>query len=463
MILIMTIIMLISVIIILAISFRRHFGSSFSSSCSGSRLMNVAMNVAGITFRWDAEGFAKWCNDAQVAWVRVGYLRKLARERQVLRRRQEIAPECLVVGAPPDGVQLHSPSQKWASCDHVDPEGFYLTQIVATLDKDESFDDDLLWMDFTGFFQKPRSPKEEELFKHQLEGINSMYVFYRIKAIILGANPYEKTCGFWRSMWTVFEFCLSLATQRIVIFKDTPPILQETQQAVEDRMKPETLLDIPSLLQECFPTHDESDKPLIIKRFRNLSSAVLKPARTDALGFQTVCATANFRWIFVSFIHELAERGGPAPRRQDLPPGAYIDGILPDACQPWVTTYGWAAMAHFSPSGAKIRELSAALRELGAAPTDVAFLDFMSLWQVGRALPAAYAAANGLNIVAEDGMVTLPEATPEQQREFRFALFETTRLYAFKGGVLPSGKSVLGCKVLVLPKLEDPHGFPSWT
>ncbi|CAK0900654.1 unnamed protein product [Prorocentrum cordatum] len=42
-----------------------------------------------------------------------------------------------------------------------------------------------------------------------------------------------------------------------------------------------------------------------------------------------------------------------------------------------------------------------------------------------------------------------------QEVEMHFALYETTRLYAFAGGVLPGGKTVLGCKVLVLPHRDD--------
>ena len=189
----------------------------------------------------------------------------------------------------------------------------------------------------------------------------------------------------------------------------------------------------------------------------------MPPARTDALGFQTVCAAANFRWVLVSFIHALAIRGGPAPRRQELPEGTYIDGVVPAGCRPWVVSYGWAAVEHFSPSGAKIRELSEALKAQNAAPTDVVFLDHMSLWQKGRKLPKVYATANNVIDQMADyryGRVTQSDMTKAQQKEMNFALYESTRLYAFAGGKLPGGEDVLGCKVLVLPLVEAPESFP---
>jgi len=59
------------------------------------------------------------------------------------------------------------------------------------------------------------------------------------------------------------------------------------------------------------------------------------------------------------------------------------------------------------------------------------------------------------------GLVQQPAKTKLQEKESRFALYESTRLYAFAGGTLPNGEVVLGCKVLVLPRIEAPADFPA--
>ena len=49
-------------------------------------------------------------------------------------------------------------------------------------------------------------------------------------------------------------------------------------------------------------------------------------------------------------------------------------------------------------------------------------------------------------------MVRLSGRTEAQERRFRFALFETTRLYAFRPSTGPS--------VIILPHIEPPEAFP---
>ena len=78
-------------------------------------------------------------------------------------------------------------------------------------------------------------------------------------------------------------------------------------------------------------------------------------------------------------------------------------------------------------------------------------------------MPKLYAGANGIIDLMEDnryGRVKQPAKTKLQEKESRFALYESTRLYAFAGGTLPNGQYVLGCRVLVLPRIEDPTDFP---
>ena len=44
----------------------------------------------------------------------------------------------------------------------------------------------------------------------------------------------------------------------------------------------------------------------------------LSPVATDAVGFAVLCREANLVWLRVPYVRELAARGGPCPRHQDL-------------------------------------------------------------------------------------------------------------------------------------------------
>ena len=106
----------------------------------------------------------------------------------------------------------------------------------------------------------------------------------------------------------------------------------------------------------------------------------LPAARVDAVGFVVTCAVAIFRFVRCHFLRHFAARGGPSPRRQDLPHGTYVDGHVPAGQQLWVLSYPWSAETHPSPAGKKLRELVCELDKHGPSD-DVVFVDLMSLWQ----------------------------------------------------------------------------------
>ena len=114
--------------------------------------------------------------------------------------------------------------------------------------------------------------------------------------------------------------------------------------------------------------------------------------------------------------------------------------------------------AHPRPGGQKICELVCELNRKGASADDVVFLDHMSLWQEKETVPKLSVEQNKVTGARSDGEVTLPDRTEPQLKEFNFALFETSRLFAFAGGNLPDGSEVKGCRVLVQP--GQLHGFP---
>ena len=410
--------------------------------------------------RWDIAGFNAAFEELQIGSVRVGYLRKFCHTGGELPRRSMLSVNetTFHLGAPPAGVQLYAVDYCWYSRQKPeDPERTRLKKLVEVLDKDGAFDDDLVFWDWASVWMLNDHDTEHDSLRQKQITAWASYcsTHFRIKMIIIPDAPLSAEraeTSYFERLWCLHGFSVSTFTQRIV--NSANPI-------VSAHMTPEWLMNTSSKLNDAACTV-EADRKGIMSVRATLAHR-MPPARTDAKGFQTVCRVANFRWVLVSFVHQLAERGGPAPRRQELPAGSYIEGIVPIDRQPWVVSYAWASVQHFSPSGAKIKELSSALRALGAAMTDVVFLDHMSLWQTGRELPQAYAVQNGVIDQMVDyryGRVKQADMTKGQEKEMRFALYESTRLYAFAGGKLPNGRLVPGCKVLVLPRIEVPESFP---
>ena len=184
------------------------------------------------------------------------------------------------------------------------------------------------------------------MFERILKEVERFVTYHRFKAIVAALDDVYFT-----RMWTLHGFSLVTFCQRVVT--SSVPL-------VSAHMTPEWLMETDEKLPEAKVTN-VNDRELIIKVRAGLRQR-MPAARDDALGFQTICHAANFAWVKVWFIHELAARGGPAPRRQELPEGSFTSGVVPDGVRPYVVTYGWAAVEHFSPSGAKLAELSKVLR-----------------------------------------------------------------------------------------------------
>ena len=414
--------------------------------------------------RWDVGGFNRAAEACRCAWVRVGYLREL-KELGMPIPYQQLAPDgALWIGAPPPDVQLYAVSpytwlgekagrEFWHRPPtheervHSDPDGFLLHRMVEYLNQDSAFDDDLVvFMHISARCFTPTEGEEEVWTAYQEKFCIFMNTHYRLKCVpILEVPEAFEGAPIIERLWGIHEFFLAAYCQRIV---------NSSSSLVKPNLTPEKLRSARTLVQTA-PTMNEKDRELILRQ-RVETFARMLPARDDAVGFRTVCEQSGFRWIRVSFIDELASRGGPAPRCQDLPYRAYVEGRVPESVRHYVVSHGWAAHLHFDPSGTKLRDLAKILTRLGAAPDDVVFLDFMSLTQAGGWVPKTYLRFNHAarrHAVEEAGeMVRLSGRTEAQERRFRFALFETTRLYAFRPSTGPS--------VIILPQVEPPEAFP---
>ena len=194
----------------------------------------------------------------------------------------------------------------------------------------------------------------------------------------------------------------------------------------------------------------------------------VQPVSCDRAGFTKLCEDANLSWLKVAYVWHIAppdkETSGPYPRKQDLPRGACYHGLPPrddpdtrQRVRRFVVTYPWASQCHPSPSGRKMHELAKQLEELKAKPTDAVFMDFCSLPQhlecdAGELKGTAESHRiyrEKLQLDEGDGKAMILKRTPVEERQFKVALSEMTRLYCFKD-----------CEVIVLPRVEDAADFP---
>ena len=108
--------------------------------------------------RWDTRAFDQLCEECQVGFLSVGYLRQLKQQGGILPARNSTFPAgTLHVGAPPPLVQLYSVDQRWEAPHHPDPDGRQLGFVVEWLDSDDAFDNDLVWWDYASLWQSPRT------------------------------------------------------------------------------------------------------------------------------------------------------------------------------------------------------------------------------------------------------------------------------------------------------------------
>ena len=302
--------------------------------------------------RWDVEGFSRWAEACQLAWIRVGYLRELKELGKPIPY-QQLAPKgSLWIGVPPPDVQLYAISpytwlgekgdrKEWLRQPtdneqmHSDPHGFLLQHMVEYLNEDGALDDDLALMFHISAWCFAPTEREVALWDAYKEGSIYINTHYRIKCVPVCEVP-EGFPGepVLERMWGIHEFFLSAYCQRIV--NATAPL-------IKPNLTPEKLRGAHELLKSA-PCISEPEREKVL-RLRHQAFSRMLPARKDAVGFQTVCEQSGFRWVFVWFVQELAARrvGGPAPRCQDLPYGTYVEGRVPEGVRHYVVSHGWAA------------------------------------------------------------------------------------------------------------------------
>ena len=254
-------------------------------------------------------------------------------------------------------------------------------------------------------------------------------------------TPTERRKKLHESVWVTAELMLAAYCQRIVNSSDPE---------VKEHFSPERMTDPVQRLRDGYSSGAlrmtrESDLEGIIIPGLARSMARMVPVSEDHSGFSAFCINSRLGWIKVGFIRRfvlmLEQFVGQVvlfPRRQELPRGAFYEGIPPDGSRRFVVSHGWACQHHPTPSAERIKRLERALQTAGAHDVDAVFIDYASLFQHGRP-----------ELAVKLGIPPQRKRTPEEEKCFRTALFEMSRMYAY-------GR----CEVIVLPQLEHWQTFP---
>ena len=335
---------------------------------------------------------------------------------------------------------------------HPDPEGVSLREYVEILDREGALDDDVIFWDWVSLFQngaEGRTEQETRLFKMALSGMVKAYIYWRVRAIAL-PRPVPNRAGYLESGWTVFELMLAAFCQHILYSQGKGN--EEVEAIMRIGMDPKRLAKPIELIEAATFTGGIRDKHAVSQLFKE-TFRKFEPAPTDALGFANFCEAGNIAWLLVRYVKAEARRGGPFPRRQELPPGSFIVGAPPRGRRKFVVSHGWEAEVHPSPSGEKMARLASALVTLEAGDDDLVFLDFCSNTQeakLGRYYqqdepfaPSPARSATADAYFERNDVAFVRSRSPAEKSSFSFAMWDMGRLYAYEE-----------CEVIVLPTLE---------
>ena len=397
--------------------------------------------------RWDGVGFNDWADACRLQWLRVDFIRKLHAAGQLFPIFQDCPPDCVHVGAPPNGVELYNVIHRYLGYKHPDPKGDHLKDLVDLLEEADGAD--LVNIDWCATPQRRSEdgttgngvmlPEERQLNEAYVSRQGFLVTYSPIRTVVLhrvppdserAALPFPEITS---SVWITYELLLAAYCQRVI---------NAGHPVVNSMIAPDSLSDPIGMIREGVSSgrlnmKDPSDIDTTIVPNLQRAFGSMKPMYADERGFSSFCIAAEIAWIKVGYVRRYvalldASPGElrPFPRRQELPRGTFYVGLPPDHRRKYVVSHGWATEHHPSPSSVKLRQLLAAIdADSGASDEDGIFLDFCSLDQRARPQPV--------------GRPPQRERTVEETRRFKLALWEMTRMYAYRG-----------CRVVVLPEIE---------
>ena len=353
--------------------------------------------------------------------------------------------------------------------------------MVAILQREGASDEDLIFSEFASLFQ--HAPGEwladvKERLRDHAEKYRAQYICCnaRIRSILL-PRDYTSCCyqedrspvplsretslggtPFLDRGWPRLEIVLSAYCQRILY--SWGPGFEDVEKLIREGTDPEKLQDAQKYIETAQFIRSGKDRQRALDILHDIL-VNMSPIPEDEVGFASFCTRARIAWLRVDYIRDLASRdfrggkGGPFPRRQELDSCRIVVGVPPIDQRTFVVSHGWESEVHPSPSGGKFRKLALALGALQAADEDLVFFDFCSLPQADK-LGNLFENADGSkrNATApayfdHNSVPYISDRTQEEWNAFGVALFDMSRLYAYKR-----------CEVIVLPALDLLDSFP---
>lgn len=337
--------------------------------------MHAFRTMSGTTVdrRWDAS--MSWANSSVrgehvFAWIKVGYIRRLARCQGVMVRRQELPKGAVHFGMPHTDVKVFSVSYAWNSEKHPDPEGSKLRELAQLLDREEADDHDLVFIDYMTLFLRPRTAAEQELFAASLGMVANMYMSARIRVIVLPRTRPGQASYLERG-WPVFESVVAAYCSRLLYLRE-----KDVEEVMTQIIEPERVIR-PELLLRGSHYTNVGDAELVMEMLVATYGDMVAVPR-DQTGFEQYCTMACIAWLKVATVKRFAQRPGPFPRRQELPAGSFVVGAPPRARRKFVVSHGWESEVHPSPSGRQMQQLAEVLSTSGAHDDDCVFFEHVA-------------------------------------------------------------------------------------
>lgn len=254
--------------------------------------------------------------------------------------------------------------------------------------------------------------------------------------------------------WAVMEAMISSYCSRIIYHRGKEEVEEVMRQVIE----PERVVQPVAVLRQAKYSF-AVDEEIAIKLLLDTYSTMTAIPR-DKPGFRQFCTHSRIAWLKVSTVKRFAERPGPFPRRQELPPGTFVLGTPEPGRRKFVVTHGWESEVHPSPSGWKMQRLAEVLSKAGARDDDCVFFDFCSNAQEAK-MGRVYGAdepyrghpprsATAEAYFAHNDVPFISPRTAAEEAAFTYAMWDMGRLYAF-------GE----CEIIVLPEVRSKSTFPA--
>ena len=254
-------------------------GTSSTKIRPASRRIAPAPPPALADPRWDKDGFDAWAGSSSVRFVRLGQLREMCCATAAYEAE-------LIEALPPDagvaGVQVYAVLSPSLLQVHPEPMA-ELRAIADSLGIARASDDDLVYWDHLC------SDVADDA---TTAGMYRMFTHYRVQTLVL-PEQYGAALPVFERLETMAYLTLASFCQRLV---------NPNEPAVRDRLRLESLMDLPNLLRGL--RGDGDDGVGRVAALFDQLLPVLTPVPHDAEGFRVLVEEANIAWLPYPYVKQ---------------------------------------------------------------------------------------------------------------------------------------------------------------